>query len=770
MNVRKIIRGRWAVAVALACVVGAAAVAVAIALSSDGGRKSAVLPQAERGLVMQLAAMESSTASSPQQKKAMLLRLQPFAQTLHVKPAQLEQMVEQEALVLKARAAKAQASEPSTLRVARTLTMSLHSVSAPASRGPVGGVEDMSFLNPQHGFLVSFVSTATNTGTARIEATSDGGVSWATVWIRGHTNLSWIGFADKRHGFASGIASPSSSTQQPLLLRTDDGGRSWQTITPSLPASPRGSWSLTTARGSWGNLDFQFPSNQIGFAEPNPDYVYEMSEAPILRTGDGGRRWTIVRSPGVTFTAVDFLDPSHGYATGLLSGRRSHSCPSAVFATSDSGSHWRLLRASCRHYELTAIDFLDARTGFAGGDEPYYSSANGQGFQAVLGTTNGGRSWRTLFRGTAERGSGHPIVTLRFSDPLHGIASTGGCKNGEGGGAVCGGSVLSSADGGRRWHATSVAAGQIAAAGAGDVWVVPPCWDGCGVIFRTQDGDRSWQPVARPENVGYSSLLAVGRSLLLGSPAGTFRSLDGGKTWRSFAIPTPPGAVPWAQSIFGSGVVASLETTKISVSHDGGKSWVSASPSLSNGYGISAVAFENSLHGLAAQEGVSCSINGEQASRLFSTSDGGKTWQELPTPTFEIEQLAAAPDLVVAIGGGAVCGQSLLAISHDLGRSWTLRTLPQGASCSPSVAAPETIWLSCGTYLLASTDGGASWSKLGRKHLSIASAAPAGGDEGWLISQAFGAGESPIATPWRTDDGGRTWSERWPALPIVGTS
>ena len=762
MIVRRSFSRRWVIAIALVCLTGVVAAVLAIVLPSSGS-KQPTLSRQDQALAMKLAPLVVQMSKSPEQRKELLAKLQPFAKMLHVKPAQLEQMAKEQAQVLEAREKKAQASAPPMLNVAHTLPLSMRSTPAPASRGPLGQVEDVSFLNPKHGFLVSFSSTGLNTGTALIEASNDGGVNWTTVWSRAHTWLSWIGFVDARHGFATGIASPSASTERPLLLSSSDGGRSWRAVTPSLPASPHGSWTMTTARGSWPG-EFRFLSDQVGFTEPNPDNVWGTSEPPILRTGDGGRHWTVVRSPRVTFTAVDFLDTERGFATGYFSGRRARSCGSAVFSTSDSGRHWHLLGSSCRHDGLTAIDALNERSIFAGGGQPYYSSASGKGIETLIGTSDGGKSWQPLSRGPGS----NPIVTLRFFDAKHGLASSGGCKMGENG--PCGGQVLISDDGGRSWKGTTITAGQIDLVGANEAWVVPSCENGCGVIFHSHNRGESWLPVARPENTGLGSLQTAGTALLLSGSAGTFRSTDGGKSWRSVPTPAPPGAAPWAQKIVGPGVIASLEREKISISQDGGRSWRSSAPTVSNGYGISAVAFQDAMHGLAAQEGSNCSINGEENSRLFATSDGGKSWQTLPTPSFEIEQLAATPDLFVVIGGGAVCGQPLVGISRDGGRSWTLRSLPKNASCSPSVAAPETVWLSCGDYLLTSSDGGSSWSRLVKRHLSITSAVLTTSKTGWLVRQVWGTGDNSIETLWRSGDGGRTWVERWPALPIVATS
>ena len=155
---------------------------------------------------------------------------------------------------------------------------------------------------------------------------------------------------------------------------------------------------------------------------------------------------------GLYLTAVDFLGPAVGYATGFRRGSGA-TCAAAVFRTSDGGARWRLLPGSCRPYGLDAVEFLDAHTGFVGGGEPYY--ARDRPFQALLSTRDGGRSWRTVFRGRVAERANLPLNRLAFADPRHGLAVSAGCKTGQNG--PCGGALLATLDGGRSWHATTVA-------------------------------------------------------------------------------------------------------------------------------------------------------------------------------------------------------------------------------------------------------------------------------------------------------------------------
>lgn len=422
-----------------------------------------------------------------------------------------------------------------------------------------------------------------------------------------------------------------------------------------------------------------------------------------------------------------------------------------MLATADGGRGWRVLPASCRPFELASVDFVDAHTGFAAGGSSYFAANRPS--QAVLVTHDGGRSWRTVFRGGVERRPGLPIVRLEMVDARHGLALTGGCKSGQN--SPCGGALLATDDGGRSWRDTGQSGGQLALAGATRAWVVPPCFGGCAVIWRTLDGARSWQPLARPENVAFSSVEAAGAWLLLRGEAGSYRSLDGGRSWRPFAASVPPGTQPWQTTIVRPGLEVVVGTRALRVSHDGGRSWQTAVLPLDSGYGTGPVAFADARHGLATQEGFGCLKGGGlERSHLYATVDGGLNWQALPRPPFAIDGLAGAAGLWVAVTRGAACGSHGVAVSRDGGRSWAVQSLPHARDCSPSVAAPQTIWLACGAALLTSNDAGASWRELTARGYQIASAAA----PGWLVAGPPGR----TATLWQASGGGRVLHAHWP--------
>jgi photosystem II stability/assembly factor-like uncharacterized protein len=608
--------------------------------------------------------------------------------------------------------------ESAAMRIVRT--------APPPSRGPASGVADVAFLDARRGFDVTTNATYDGRGTSRIQRTDDGGASWTTVWSRSRASLDSIDFAGP-YGFAAGVTyarcSLGNCRGRPVLLTSDDAGVHWRAL------RPRG------APESWQGLDFQFVSARVGFAYPDPDgYPWG---PPLLRTVDGGRHWTPLSA---RLAGFDFLDARRGYATG---GRGRGSC---VFATTDGAASWHVLPSSCRSFSLSSVDFVDGSTGFAAGGLPYYVAD--KPFQAVLVTHDGGRSWQTVFRGVAERSPGLPIVRLAMADALHGLSATGGCKMGQNG--PCGGAVLATRDGGRSWRNTGRSAGRLALAGSAHAWVVPACELGCDMIWQTTDGGRTWQALVRPANAAFSTLEAAGPWLLATGELGTYRSLDGGRSWRPFFAPVPSGTQPWQQRIARPGLDAVLGNQTIQLSHDGGHTWRAAA--FPNG--ISAVAFADREHGLAAQQAFGCTKFGETPhSLLFATGDGGLSWHALPTPSFGIDALAGTPGLWVAETEGAACGQHGIAVSGDSGRTWSSHDLPHLWDCSPSVAPPLTIWLACGVALLTSIDGGMSWTELTARDFEVLDASP-----GWLVGNQ--AGEQ--GTIWQSTDGGRALRVRWP--------
>jgi photosystem II stability/assembly factor-like uncharacterized protein len=272
---------------------------------------------------------------------------------------------------------------------------------------PVNVKEDLAlasvhFVSPDEGWVAGG-TTSMNGGV--IVHTSDGGVTWEIQLgdpasaDRGYDHLR---FLDAKTGFA--VQSTGSGDHR--LLRTTDG-KTW---------APVG--GVAQHRG-----DYQFVSPTVGFVSARNE---------ILRTSDGGKRWTSVyecrvkaevqgltRAMPCQVSVLYFVDTSTGYGvTRALDGNAGV----AFVKTNDGGTTWSasvILPGENGHEG--ALHFVDQnngvvrvqngkiyRTADAGqtwsevpgeiGGKPDFSFADSQvgwaaRYQKVLYTRDGGRSW-----------------------------------------------------------------------------------------------------------------------------------------------------------------------------------------------------------------------------------------------------------------------------------------------------------------------------------------------------------------------------------------
>lgn len=152
---------------------------------------------------------------------------------------------------------------------------------------------------------------------------------------------------------------------------------------------------------------------------------------------------------------------------------------------------------------------------------------------------------------------------------------------------------------------------------------------------------------------------------------------------------------------------------------------------------------------------------------LKQTSDRGQTWTEVAVD-------AAVRSLVLHPSGrGWLLGSSAVLRTDDGGVTWPTRTDPRAASPlaggieAYSFPDDENGWalasMSSGATdhgVLHSTDGGATWALVGATPALDANGSAAAaihfidGQTGW-----FCGGEQGPGRLWRTDDGGKSWTE-----------
>ncbi|WP_338702425.1 oxidoreductase [Streptomyces sp. Q6] len=262
------------------------------------------------------------------------------------------------------------------------------------------------------------------------------------------------------------------------------------------------------------------------------------SKGTVLRTTDGGTRWSDVSPPaaaGLELRDIEAFDARRAVALAIGEGEDSR-----IFRTDDGGATWT---ESFRNPDPKAfydcVTFFDHRHGLAMSDPV-------DGTYRILSTRDGGRSWTVLPSAgmppaqTGEAGFAASGQCLVASGPKDVWLATGG-------GATA--RVLHSADRGLTWTATDtpIPAGDSARgvfglafrdrthgiAVGGDYRADQPSPRAAAV---TGDAGRTWTGSAQPPPAYRSGVAWLPRThsgALAVGPTGTDLTTDGGRTWRT---------------------------------------------------------------------------------------------------------------------------------------------------------------------------------------------------------------------------------------------
>ena len=214
----------------------------------------------------------------------------------------------------------------------------------------------------------------------RVLRTTDAGKTWQVYTVPGATELE----IRDVHGFDADRALVMTAGQPARIYRTDDGGQTF-TCTHESPHAE----AFLDSIAMWNDLD------GLAFSDPVEGHFL------ILRTRDGGRRWTEIpahRLPephdgeagfAASGTCIAVAD---GDSAFILTGGRA----SRVLRSTDAGSSFQAVATPLRAGEPSTggfgLAFRNARVGIAvGGNylEPTVASGN------CAITNDGGQSWRT---------------------------------------------------------------------------------------------------------------------------------------------------------------------------------------------------------------------------------------------------------------------------------------------------------------------------------------------------------------------------------------
>jgi photosystem II stability/assembly factor-like uncharacterized protein len=213
------------------------------------------------------------------------------------------------------------------------------------------------------------------------------------------------------------------------LLKTNDGGKSWQVV-PMPSPSPMGICGLSLVNDT---LLFGAGAFDVGlFGDSNAKTV-------VIKTIDGGATFTCIDMSPYASSLVDcrFTDRNNGLVTGTAGGKNYHEGNAVVLKTTDGGNSWKSVYRSERIGEQGwKIFFRTPTKGYVALQSP--SKVGITYNMYILKTTDGGETWKEIVIGHGTRNVSPQGVC--FADAMNGIV--GGYSD----------SVFTTTDGGESWE------------------------------------------------------------------------------------------------------------------------------------------------------------------------------------------------------------------------------------------------------------------------------------------------------------------------------
>ncbi len=245
-------------------------------------------------------------------------------------------------------------------------------------------------------------------------------------------------------------------------------------------------------------------------------------------------------------------------------------------------------------------------------------------------------------------------------------------------------------------------------------------------LERSEDGGANWQPVTvsgLPPQTAIGSLVALRDGVyLLNSTQGTYRSADGGSTWRPLEGPLSAGQVagfvplPERAGSPAAGVLLTDQTVLaatgygIFISRDGGALWQAHGNGLPSNSSIAGLVTDARRGGQIWAISDNRPIAGTPLPPLVLRSlDGGRTW--LPSGRGLPPGVATAWALDPSMPDTLMLATAeTFARTSDAGLTWQITRIEPGRHVSIAAAPSnsQVIYLG-GRPALRSTDRGASW-------------------------------------------------------------
>jgi photosystem II stability/assembly factor-like uncharacterized protein len=601
---------------------------------------------------------------------------------------------------------------------------------------------------------------------ATILSTTDGGKTWTVQEAGGEADLNGVFFPEAMKGWAAG--------DDGVVMRTTNGGTSWDRRTMD-------------AEYDFAGVVFSDASNGwiTGTKPVHYDWLGDADDwqAAVWHTTNGGQTWNKQTLPenASILKRIDFVDANRGWAAGarstegLYPGDKAHRA--MVYATTDGGKTWTERFNHDLEITLCALDFLDAKEGWAAG---FYGRSDLEG-GSVFHTTDGGKTWDRINEGGFMK---------NFWD-VHFLDKNRGFLVGTYYGAAAGPPIVRTTDGGKTWetltiqrhdgeglYGVAVFENRVVAVGDHDFLAESDKpWAAAPVAWEEQLFTQRYLNVHyRFEDVFFTDKLrgwAAGSRTFLPDVWGQviFSTSDGGNTWAKQYELSPPlekstlfsyfrlDKVQFLNSRLGwavgstenfSGPAGWIRRGAIMHTTDGGSNWAEQGLEL-NAYELFSVQFFDSLSGWAIN-------NGTPGIKMAHTTDGGANWSWIDTGIggpLAIGFLNVMGDLCFTDPeyGWGTGGLGKVVQTTDGGKTWEDKSFAGNSAYRHCFALQfldrQNGWVA-GEGLFRTTDGGGTWNEATLDHIQdyrdiqFTSALC-----GWTV----GDGGSILGTA----DGGGTW-------------
>ena len=593
-----------------------------------------------------------------------------------------------------------------------------------------------------------------------LQRSTDSGTLWTRVLNHPVTALAVsTAYGASRTLYVGVKDTPGTAGQ---IYRSSNGGATWQQLDTGIPGS-HNSDPLTISV-----LAFAADGSVLAGVY----YGSEESGGAVYRSTDGGGTWQAVG---------DGLEPYNVFALATIPSASIKFYAGTNTLQGTGGGLWQIEvpqggPAEPGTWEThgprggrtlaleVSPDFAHDGLALSGEYRPgRYGDQSGLG---IFRSTDGGQTWQTSSSGTEGRQYTSAIHDFAFS-PDFGSASLTTSAADQTVFAATWGGLFKSTDGGQHWQWT----GRIFRGYPGSITAVAVAPDfatsghviagsGWGGVFVSRDGGTNWtedSTVAAATGIVYSPDFGLDSTAFAGA-WGLWKTTDGGAGW-SQVMTEGISALAISPEFGTDGTLFVGRSDGLSISHDGGTSWISSTVSAESPF-ITALA-------VSPQFGTDQTLFAGNNKTLHRSTDGGLSWAPVAGyPDLPVRSLALSPSWPAHPVLLAGTDQGVYRTT-DGGLTWvrTQGLTPCGvrALTMPPSESPLVV----GTYrqgVHGSTSGGQDWFPMGLQDRASSDV--------WdvAISPDYDTDQTVFALDdyaycggdvVRTTDGGATWEPVW---------